>query len=94
MQSGMSEAEREKLENNLIGSMAHVECPLVFETNLHERVNVIDGWLLPVIEALRIHDSRNAIAADTRDFSMGQGDISIKPSELRHVLLSGGIDPF
>jgi len=85
MQSGMSEAEREKLVNTLIGSMNHVECPLEFGLDPHGRVNVIDGWLLPVIETQRIHDSRNAIATDTRDFSMGQGDVSIKPFNLRRV---------
>jgi midasin len=85
MQSGMSEAEREKLVNTLIGSMNHVECPLEFGLDPHGRVKVIDGWLLPVIETQRIHDSRNAIATDTRDFSMGQGDVSIKPFNLRRV---------
>lgn len=94
MQSGMSEAEREKLENALIGSMAHKECPLEFGLNLHGQVNVIDGWLLPVIETQRIHDSRNAIATDTRDFFMSQGDISINPSDLRHVLWAGDIVTF
>ena len=88
MQSGMSEAEREKLETTLIGSMAHVECPLEFGLDRHGRTNVIDGWLLPVTETQRIHDSRNAIATDTRDFSMGQGDVSIRPFDLRCVLLA------
>ena len=88
MQSGMSEAEREKLETTLIGSMARVECPLEFGLDRHGRTNVIDGWLLPVIETQRIHDSRNAIATDTRDFSTGQGDVSIKPFDLRRVLLA------
>jgi midasin len=69
MQSGMSEAEREKLENALIGSIAHAECPLEFGIN-HGTVSIIDGWLLPVIEAQRIHDWRNAIAADAQDSSM------------------------
>jgi midasin len=94
MQSGMSEAEREKLENTLIGSKAHIECPLEFGLDLHGHVNVIDGWLLPVIETQRIHDSRNAIATDTRHFFMGQGDISIKPFDLRYVLFSGDIETF
>ena len=84
MQSGMCEAEREKLENTLIGSMAHAECPLEFGQDLHGNVNVIDGWLLPIIETQRIHDSLNAIATDARDFSMGQ-DNYIKPFDLRRV---------
>lgn len=91
MQSGMSEAEREKLETTLIGTMPHVECPLEFGLDLHGRTNVIDGWLLPVIETQRIHDSRNAITTDPRDFSMGHGAISIKPFDLRRVL-SANID--
>ncbi|KAI9508874.1 midasin nuclear AAA ATPase [Russula earlei] len=85
MQSGMGMAERETLENNLIGPMACTECPLEFGIDLRGRVNVIDGWLLPVIEAQRIHESRNAIAADTRDFSMGQGYNHSRPSDLRRV---------
>jgi hypothetical protein len=85
MQSGMCEAEREKLENTVIGSMAHAECPLEFGQDLHGNANVVDGWLLPVIETKRIHDSWHAIATDTRDFSMGQGDNFIRPFDLRRV---------
>jgi midasin len=88
MQSGMCEAEREKLENSLIGPMAHAECPLEFGQDLHGNANVIDGWLLPVIEPQRIHDLSNAIATDARDFSMGQEDNCLRPSDLRFVLLA------
>ena len=85
MQSGMCEAEREKLENTLISSMTHAECLLEFGQDIHGNANVIDGWLLPVIEKQRIHDSSESIASDTRDFSMGQGDDCIRPSDLRCV---------
>ena len=85
MQSGMCEAEREKLENILIGSMAHTECLLEIGQDLHGNPNVVDGWLLPVIEKQRIHDLLDSIASDTRDFSMGQGDNYIRPSDLRCV---------
>jgi len=85
MQSGMCEAEREKLENTLIGPMAHAECLLEFGQDLHGNANVIDGWLLPVIEKQRIHDSLDSIASDTRDFSMGPVDNCISPSDLRCV---------
>ena len=84
MQSGMCEAEREKLENTLIGSMAHADCALEFGQDVHGNTNFIDGWLLPVIETQRIHDSLNAIATDSRDFSMGQ-DNCIRSSDLRYV---------
>lgn len=83
LQSGMSEAERERLENALIGSMAHAECPLEFGLDVQGRANIIDGWLLPVIETQRIHDARNAIVADTVGFSMGEGGDSILLSDLR-----------
>jgi hypothetical protein len=85
MQSGMCEAEREKLENTLKLSMGLAECLLEFGQDLHGNANVIDAWLLPVIENLRIHDSLDSIASDTRDFSMGQGDNCIRPSDLRCV---------
>jgi midasin len=81
----MSEAEREKLENALIGSMADAECPLEFGLDVQGRVNFIDGWLLPVIETQRIHDARNAIVADTLGFSMEQEGDSILLSDLRCV---------
>jgi midasin len=84
----MSELEREKLENTLVGSMATVECPLDFEVDVCGRVITIDGWLLPVIEMRRIYDARNAIAADTRDFSMGQSDKFLQAFDLRCVLLA------
>jgi hypothetical protein len=85
MQSGMCEAVREKLENTLVGSMAHTECLLEFGQDLHGNANVIDGWLLPVVEKQRIHDSLNSIASDTNDFTMGQGDNCLRPSDLRCV---------
>jgi midasin len=85
MQSGMGEAEREKLENTLIGTRANAECPLEYGLDLHGRVHIIDGWLLPVIETQRIHDLRNAIATNTRDFSTWQEDSHIRPSDLRRV---------
>ncbi len=81
----MCEAEREKLENTLIGSMARAECPLEFGQDLHGNAKVIDGWLLPVIEKQRIHDSLNSIATDTKDFSTGQADSYIRPFDLRCV---------
>lgn len=85
IQSGMCEAEREKLENTLIGSMAHTECLLEFGQDLHGNANVIDGWLLPVIEKQRIHDSLNSIASGTKDFTMEEGDNCLRPSDLRCV---------
>jgi midasin len=85
LQSGMSEVEREKLEKSLIGSMDHAECPLEFGISVHGRVNIIDGWLLPVVETQRIHDARNAIVADPSDFSMGHGGNFIQLSDLRCV---------
>ena len=86
LQSGMSELEREKLENTLVGPMATAECPLEFVDDCG-RIITIDGWLLPVIEMQRIYDARSAIATDARDFYMGQSDKSIQPFDLRCVLL-------
>jgi len=88
MQTGMCEAEREKLENTFIGSKVNAECPLEYGLDLHGRVHVIDGWLLPVIETQRIHDLRNVIATNTRDFSTWQGDNHIRPIDLRRVPLA------
>ncbi len=88
LQSGMSELEREKLENTLVGSIATAECPLEFGVDVCGRVVTVDGWLLPVIEMQRIYDARSAIAAETRDFSMGQSDKFIQPSVLRCVLFA------
>ncbi|KAH9080394.1 midasin [Lactarius deliciosus] len=67
LQSGMSELEREKLENTLVGSMATAECPLEFGAD-------------------RIYDARSAILVDTRDFSMGQSDTFIQPSDLSPLI--------
>ncbi|KAI9443340.1 midasin [Lactarius indigo] len=86
LQSGMSELEREKLENSLVGSMATAECPLEFGIDVCERVITIDGWLLPVIEMQRIYDARCAIAADTWDFSMRQSGQFIEPSDLSPLI--------
>lgn len=87
LQSGMSELEREKLENTVVGSMATTECPLEFEVDVCGRVITIDGWLLPIIEMQRIYDARSAIATDTREFSMGKGDTFIQSFDLRCVFV-------
>ncbi|SRR6266404_349728 len=86
LQSGMGELEREKLENTLVGTMATAECPLEIKEDISGRVITIDGWLLPVVEMQRIYDARSAIAADTRDFSMGESEKFIQPFNLRCVL--------
>jgi midasin len=86
LQSGMSEAQREKLETEVLGEVCGVDCQIDFGENVDGSAKVVDGWLLPVLEIQRITDARNALVTEPQDFySFQEGERSpfLTPSDLR-----------
>lgn len=84
LQSGMGEAEREKIEREVLGEACGVDCEVAYG---EEKV---DGWLLPVLESRRVKELRDRIARDECDFyAREEGEVvqHIQPEELRYVLL-------
>ncbi|EGN98495.1 hypothetical protein SERLA73DRAFT_110025 [Serpula lacrymans var. lacrymans S7.3] len=76
LQSGMGEAEREKIETCVLGEICGVDCPITYEQNTDGIVKELDGWLLPTLETKRIIDARNALIEDDQNFyTYEDGDI-------------------
>ena len=74
LQSGMSEAEREKLEIDILGPIGVVDCQIAYIDDMDGRTEEIDGWLLPALEGKRILDARNAFLHDDQDYYVLDGD--------------------
>ncbi|TDL22264.1 P-loop containing nucleoside triphosphate hydrolase protein [Rickenella mellea] len=85
LQSGMGDAEREKLEVQVLGEIGKDDCPVYYGQDIVQNPQTIDGWLLPVIELKRIENAREHIL-DSQDyytseesddlFSLRQEDLS------------------
>jgi midasin len=85
LQSGMCEAEREKLEKKVLGDLCGVDCRIGCGQDIQGTPQELDGWLLPVLEVKRITDARNALIIEPKDFySAEDGDHgqSLTPSDL------------
>ena len=84
LHSGMMEGERVKLEKELIGDPAEVDCPIQYGMEIDGKQKVMDGWLLPLEDAERIVNARKALL-EPQDFFTFEGDSvePIHPAELR-----------
>lgn len=86
LQCGMSEAQREKLEKEVLGEFCGVDCQIDYGEDIDGSPKVVDGWLLPVLEIQRITDARNALITEPQDFydfQEGEYSPSLTPSDLR-----------
>jgi len=78
----MGEFERQQLERNIIGPEAEADCPLQYGESIEGRLEILDGWVLPIVELKRISDTRNAIVSDVRDYYTGSGGNQLVTSDL------------
>ena len=88
LHSGMPESEREKLETELLGGLAEVDCVVNYGESADGIMQKIDGWLLPVEEVQRVADARNAMAYELHyfyDYAESEEPLPIQSSELRYV---------
>lgn len=83
IQSGMGEAERQKLERDVVGLEENVDCPVYYGEQMDGQLQRIDGWILPVIEAKRVGEARMAITSDSESLYDGSENSNIQPSDLR-----------
>jgi midasin len=82
----MGEAEREKLEAQVIGEISEVDCQLEYDENVDGSREVVDGWIMPVLELNRIKEARNAIVLESHDYytvEENEGFQPIHPLQLR-----------
>jgi midasin len=85
LQSGMGEAEREKMERQVLGEICGPDCLLDYGQNIDGSRKEVDGWIMPVIELERVRDMRNDMVTTQHDyFSIDEGDpcTPIDPSHL------------
>lgn len=81
----MGEADREKLEKEVIGSEELVDCPVLYEEQLDGTTRNMDGWILPIMEAKRIGEARIAIDSDADSFYGDNKNSPIQSSDLRYA---------
>lgn len=86
IQSGMGEADREKLEREIVGSEELVDCPVLYEELLDGTTRNMDGWTLPIMEAKRIGEARIAIDSDAESFYGDNANSPIQSSDLRYFV--------
>lgn len=72
LQSGMGEAERLKLEQEVLGEPCGVDCPLNYGQELDGTETVVDGWVMPAFEVQRVRAEREELATNCIDFYSGE----------------------
>ncbi|KAH9936525.1 uncharacterized protein B0H18DRAFT_1206806 [Fomitopsis serialis] len=84
LQTGMMEGKREELELESIGSVAEVDCTIGYGAKLDGNVVMMDGWVMPAIEAKRITSARSAILQPQDYFSRDENETHepIHPAEM------------
>lgn len=87
----MGEAEREKIEQQVVGEACGIDCPLDYGQAIDGSPNDVDGWLVPVLEMRRVKDMRNGIIGNPQQFyhvDAGESLETIDPVELRYPYVS------
>ena len=80
----MGEAERKKIEHNVLGEVCGVDCQLDYGQNIDGSRREVDGWIMPVVELQRVRDMRQDMVTTKHDYFVVEGNPSpINPSDLR-----------
>jgi midasin len=82
LHTGTSEADRERLETEKIGSISEADCPIIYDYSPDGSQTTTDGWILPVTEVERLTAARNAIVAESPGYPYLENS-SIDISQLR-----------
>ena len=67
----MGEAERIKLEQRYVGDVSTIDCPISYSVNTDGSMYVLDGWVLPALEATRAEKLWNSSVEDVPDYYYG-----------------------
>ncbi|KZT67287.1 hypothetical protein DAEQUDRAFT_812985 [Daedalea quercina L-15889] len=88
LQMGIMEGKREELEKEIIGDVNEVDCPIAYGLNLDGSVVMMDGWVMPAIEAKRIATARNAVLEPQDYYSREDNETHepIHPAELSPII--------
>ncbi|KAI0631943.1 midasin [Trametes polyzona] len=90
LHAGMLEAERVKLEQKYIGDVREVDCPVTYSMSEDGSQRMVDGWVLPALEAERISHARDALFDAADFYSSEENDSSepIHPAELSPMVVN------
>jgi midasin len=83
----MGEAERAKMEKQVIGEASEVDCPMAYSLDIDGAVLQMDGWAFPAFEVKRISDARNSVVQETPDYYYNEAGETFEPisvEELRY----------
>ncbi|KIY74066.1 P-loop containing nucleoside triphosphate hydrolase protein [Cylindrobasidium torrendii FP15055 ss-10] len=67
-QSGMGEAQRNEIEQEVLGEPCAIDCPLHYFEDASGPLADADGWIMPVIELRRVQDARAALARSSQNY--------------------------
>lgn len=88
LQAGTSEARREAIEDEILGERGEEDCEVYYGEDVSGVLQVADGWVLPVLEAQRVHQYRDRLPRCDDYFSEDTvSDISLQASDLRFAFL-------
>lgn len=82
----MGEAEREKIETEVLGEICGVDCQMEYGEG---KSGLVDGWIMPVVELKRVQQQRDAIITQPFEFyrrETGETTELIHPIHLRCVV--------
>lgn len=80
LQSGMLEGDRESLERELVGDVAEMEVPILFEELPDGKPKYVEACLFVITESQRIHDLRDNLLDGVDEYYVYEQD------EQRHSL--------
>jgi midasin len=87
LHTGMSEADREKLENEVVGSIEEIDIPIFYRYSVEGKLEATDGWILPITEIERVTAARDAIASEPQHYSYLPENQALDSSDLRLATL-------
>ena len=84
LHTGMSEAERGKLERQILGEDSVEDCPVQYGQDNEGNVIEADGWILPFLEDRRINEFRQGVCSPQDYYRDSEfSDIRISERDLR-----------
>lgn len=79
-----------KMEKEVIGEVSEVDCPVTWDAAADGSRTLVDGWVLPIMEAERVLQAQKTVLPPQKYYTYEDGDLvePIHPAELRYVQLS------
>jgi midasin len=84
LHTGMSEAQREDLQMSILGPSGEENVVIEAGRSLDGSVQLLDGWLLPVLEVQRVREHRQAML-DEHDFYRADDCLSVQRINLERL---------